>query len=424
VSDAVNLDFWEPLNIVLAIAMPCLLAASAFFSGAETAIFGMTARQRLDLAATHGQHSPALRLLREPRLLLITLLLGNMVVNVLYFVLASVIAWNQPWGMTGAILFPVLTLLGLVLFGEVAPKMIASSRNVTVARLVGPALLAMHGTILPIRAVLDRLVVRPLAQLATPSHATTALKLGELDALINSSAADGLVDQNDQRLLADVLSLGRMKLGAVMTPRTKMVAIPIDGDADAIRALIHKHRLMRIPVRGKDLDDILGFLHVKDWLRKPSELRALLRAPIYLPEVTTVDRALETMRTAECQTAVVVDEYGGTAGVVSLHDLIEPLVGEIADDTSPREQEARPLGPGRWIVPGDFRADRLVTALFRQRPDLELAATVGGLLTRRLGRRAEIGDRVVIANVTIEVHHVDDTGQVETAIVSLEDKAS
>jgi CBS domain containing-hemolysin-like protein len=279
----------------------------------------------------------------------------------------------------------------------------------------------MHMAILPVRTVLDRLVIQPLSRLATPSRGAASLKLRELDALIKSSAADGLVDQNEQRLLADVLALGRTRLGEVMTPRTKMVAIPLGATPETIRDTIHRHRLMRLPVRGKDLDDIHGFLHVKDWLREPTALSSLLHTPIYLPEVTTVDRALESMRTAKRQVAIVVDEYGGTAGVVSLHDLIEPLVGEIADDTTPRELEARPLGPGRWIVPGDFPAARLVTALLGRRPDLDHATTVGGFLTQRLGRLAKAGDRATIANVSIEVHHVDESGQVETAIVSIED---
>jgi putative hemolysin len=402
--------------------MPCLLAGSAFFSGTETALFGLSGKQRLDLATTKGEQSPALVLLRNPRMLLITLLLGNMVVNVLYFVIGSVLMRHQPWGGGGAAAIWIGSLLGLVLFGEIAPKMLASSRPIAISGLVGRPILAIHTALLPLRTILDRFVVRPLSRLAVPHQAATPLSLQELDALIDVSASDGLVDSHEQRLLADVLSLGHISVRRAMTPRTRMVSIPIEAPPEDVHSLIHENGLMRLPVHGRDVDDILGMLHVKDWLRSRGDIRALLRPPTYLPEVTTVDLALQTLRTAKQQTAIVVDEFGGTAGVVSLHDLIEPLVGDIADDATERPPEARPLGPGRWIVPGDFPADRLMRALLGRGSQASPAGTVGGLITRRLARAANSGDVVTIANVTLEVHHADEAGTIETVVVSIEGK--
>ncbi|MCP4758293.1 MAG: HlyC/CorC family transporter [Planctomycetes bacterium] len=419
-----NPTSWTALHTGLAIAMPCLLVGSAFFSGAETALFSLTAPQRLELSEGPQQRNAALSLLRHPRMLLITLLLGNMIVNVLYFVLASVIAWDQPWGTAGAILIPLAALLALILLGEIAPKMIASARAPVVCRLLGPPLLAIHTAILPLRTVMDRLVIRPLSRLATLDGPTAALSLQELDSLIDISGRDGHVDLHEQRLLADVLSLGRTTLGDVMTPRTRMVSIPIDATTDQAREIVREHRLMRLPVRGRDLDDIRGFLHVKDWLRDPDDISTMLRTPLYLPEVTTVDRALDSLKAAQRQTAIVVDEFGGTAGVVSLHDLIEPLVGDIVDDAAERSPEARPLGPGRWIVPGSFPADRIVLALLGRNSSIGTATTVAGLIIRRLGRRATIGDTIHMANVALKVHHADTDGTIETVIVSTEDTAT
>ena len=415
----------EPIDPVtwtaLAIAMPCLLAGSAFFSGAETALFGMSAKQRLDLAARKGERSAALLLLSDPRMLLITLLLGNMVVNVLYFVIASVLMRHQPWGGLGTAAIWIGSLLGLVLLGEIAPKMLASSRPLSISRLVGGPILAVHTALLPLRTLLDRFVVRPLSRLAVPHQAATPLSLQELDALIDASASDGLVDPQEQRLLADVLSLGRTPVRRAMTPRTRMVSIPIDATPDEVQSLIHENGLMRLPVHGRDVDDILGMLHVKDWLRSRGDIRGLLREATYIPEFTTVDLALRSLHAAGQQTAIVVDEFGGTAGIVSLHDLIEPLVGEIADDAAERPPEARPLGPGRWIIPGDFPADRLSRALLGQDGQTSPTGTVGGLMTRRLARAARSGDVVAIANVTLKVHHADEAGTIETIVVSIEE---
>lgn len=401
--------------------MPCLLACSAFFSGSETALFGMSAKQRLDLAAARGEHAAAIVLLRNPRMLLITLLLGNMVVNVLYFVIASVLMRHQPWGGGGTAAIWIGSLFGMVLLGEIGPKMLASSRPVSISRLIGGPILAVHTALLPLRTLLDGFVVRPLARLAVPQPAATPLSLAELDALIDASASDGLVDPQEQRLLADVLSLGHTSIRRIMTPRTRMVSIPIDATPDAVQSIIHDNGLMRLPVHGRDVDDILGLLHVKDWLQDRADIRTMLRAPTYIPEVTTVDLALQSLRQAQHQTAIVVDEFGGTAGIVSLHDLIEPLVGEIANDAAQRPPEARPLGPGRWIVPGNFPADRLMQALLGQDGQISPTGTVGGLMTRRLARAARSGDVVTIANVTLEVHHADEMGTIETIVVSIKE---
>jgi putative hemolysin len=421
VSELSNPTSWTALHTGLVIAIPCLLAGSAFFSGAETALFSLSAADRLSFRdGPHRRHGVN-ALLRHPRMLLITLLLGNMVANVLYFVLASVAAWEQPWGAWGAVGIPLAALLLLIMFGEITPKMIASAHPPAASRLLAPPLLAIHTAILPIRTVLDRLIVRPLSRLATSEGTTESLTLQELDALIDTSAREGHVDHHEQRLLADVLSLGHTSLGDVMTPRTRMVSIPVDADDDVIRAAIQQHRLMRLPVRGRDLDDIHGFLHVKDWLRSPGPLAELIRSPTYLPEVTTVDRALESLRSRRCQTAIVVDEFGGTAGVVSLHDLLEPIVGDIADDAAHRNPEARPLGPGRWIVPGSFPAKTIILAVEGRSLAAEDASTVGGLMTQHLGRRAVTGDTVHLGNLTLQVHHAQSTGEVETVVVSLQE---
>jgi len=417
VSDPTNPATWTALDTGLLVALPCLLAGSAFFSGSETALFGLSARDRIDLATSHGDRCAALTLLRKPRQVLTTLLLGNMVLNVLYFALASVVAWHQPWGGVGAVAIPITALLAVVLFGEVAPKMIASARPARCSRLVGPPLLAIHRSLLPLTASLDRFVLRPLSRLGTPTRPIDQLTLGELDSLISASGSDGLVDATEQRLLADVIALDQLPVSAVMTPRTRMVALKLDTSRDAVQSTIQEHGFMRIPVFGKDMDDIAGFLHVKDWLRQPDEIEPLLRDATYIPEVTTVGRALDALTRSRSQTAVVVDEFGGTAGVVSLHDLIEPLIGDIADDVARPPAKARPLGPGRWIVPGDFPAARLLGALAGSTNNVGRARTVGGIVTSRIGRTPEVGDQIEIGNITIEVHHTAD-GAVETAIVS------
>lgn len=414
-----NPTTWTVLDTGLSLCMPLLLLASAFFSGSETALFGMSARQRMDLARSHGDRCAPLALLKQPRMLLITLLLGNMVANILYFVLGSVILLHQPWGPLGATAISIGSLLGIILLGEITPKVIASARPVTYARLTGPVLLALHQVILPIRRLIESCAIRPLSRLATPSAPDTRISIDELDALLHASARDGVVDPLEQKLLSDVLALGVTAVRDVMTPRTRMASVPIDADAAMVDDTLEQHRSMRIAAYGDDPDDIRGMLHVKDWLRNPGDLASCLRAVAYIPGVTTVDRALQSMRADRVQVAIVVDEFGGTAGMVTLADLIEPLVGEITEDPAPGEHEIRPMGPGRWIVPGDLPADRLSGALLSA-PGTLRAATVAGMVLRRLGRPPVNGDIVRVGNIDFEVHHVTNDGHVETVILSVD----
>ena len=414
-SEPLQSEVWTALDVIIMALLPCVLACSAFFSGAETALFSLSARQRLDMAQ---ERSAVSRLLEQPRMLLITLLLGNMLANVLYFVLASVLTWNQPWGVTGMILMPLATLLILVGLGEVAPKMIAAAHTPTVARIVAPPLLAIHRTILPVRLAMDRAVVQPLSRLATPSAGSQTLSLDELASLLEKSGREGVFDMHEQQLLSDVLTLGARRVSDVMTPRTRMISLPVTADARAVDQTIDTHRFMRIPVHGRDVDDILGVLHVKDWLRAPGPLDSLMREPRYLPEATSIEQALETLRSQSAQVAIVVDEYGGTAGIVALHDLIEPVIGDIVDDAETPIGEARPFGPGRWAVPGDFPANRLTQHLHGTMHAMDRDATVSDLVIQTLERTPEVGDQITMGHVQINVHHVTD-GKVVTAIISL-----
>lgn len=412
-------ETWTALDAGLALSLPILLAVSAFFSGSETALFGMNAAQRRDLARS-SERNAALVLLRNPRMLLITLLLGNIVINTLFFVISSVLLLRQPWGSAGDILLPIVFLLLLVLLGEIGPKLFASSRPVTVCRLIGPPMRGLHTAILPFRRALDTLVIQPLSSLtvATPPE---RLSLDELDALVDASGQVGLVDSHEQALLADVLALGDMTVRDVMTPRTRMVTLSIDATKQDIDSFLATNRLMRIPIHGANRDDIRGLLHIKDWLGTGESIAPLLRPTLHVPEAATVDLALRTLRTQHRQTAIVVDEYGGTAGVVSLQDLVEPLVGEIADTGTRGDTQPRPLGPGRWVLDGDFPARGILGAVLGEDDASDRAATIAGLIVHRLGRHAQADDSVLIGNVQLRVHHVDDDGRIETVIVSLED---
>jgi putative hemolysin len=413
------------LQLTLLAIMPLLLLGSAFFSGSETALFGLTAGERLELRRISGSGPrAALSLLHEPRLLLILLLLGNMSMNVLYFVVSSVLMMNNIFGWFGDIIFAITALLAIVVLGELVPKFIANGDRIRFARSMGPTLYAIHRGLLPFWKAIDGCIVTPLSRLTKPNTQPPALSGEELQALVELSGREGVLDANEQVLLGDVLRIGRTTVHQVMTPRTRMRSLPIDSTVEQVRELVRQTKHSRLPVHGESLDNIMGMLHVKEYLQRavheqPS-VRNSIVDPVYIPEVTTLDKVLDHFRSTNTQSAIVVDEYGGTAGLITLGNIISALVGDIGPDSTKVVDPPRSVGPEQWSVDGN-----LSTASWR--PILlpafgsQIPATVGGLVTRLLGRTAVTGDVAEVSNLRLEVHHVEHD-QVARVLLTLVDR--
>ena len=410
----------EVTVIVLVCLLPLMLILSAFFSGSETALFSLNASQRQQMRKTGGRGARlALSLLQEPRMLLITLLLGNMTTNVLYFVISSsLLMWLAPsWFVK--LVIAIGALLIIVVIGEVLPKMAASASPRRISALVAPILLVVHRFIMPMRVVVNAAIVRPLTRITTGGGPARGLTANELERLLAHSSASGVVNREEQQILSDVLKFGKVTVRKAMTPRTRAVTIHIDEAPERINELVDRHHFTRIPVHGEDLDDILGVLPVKDWLRSDTgtSVTDVMVPATFVPEVATLERALELFRENGIVFAVVVDEYGGTSGVIALQDIVEELIGDIAEPVAAISTPPRPLGPGRWIVDGDTSVRHLRDAMGKI-SDHTHAATLGGLITARLGRLPEDGDRVEIDDLILDVHHAED-GHITSVIVSL-----
>ena len=410
----------EVTVVVLICLLPVMLVMSGFFSGSETALFCLNASHRQKMRqSTHAGSRSALTLLSEPRMLLITLLLGNMTANVLYFVISSsLMMWaSTNWFVQLAL--GIGSLLVIVLIGEIGPKMIASSKPARFSAFVAPILLVIHRAIGPIRVVVDAAIVTPISRLSGSGQRNDSLSADELERLLVHSSNSGVVNREEHQTLLDVIKLGNMTIRKAMTPRTKTVTIQIDDEPEQIRTLIEKHRVSRLPVHGEDLDDILGVLPVKSWLKRNEQQQVsdLMVPARFIPEVTSLELGLDIFRKDGLVFAVVVDEYGGTSGVITLQDIVEELIGDIAEPTLEVSNPPRPLGPGRWVIDGDTSIRQFRDSLGSLANQTH-AATIGGLITASLDRLPRTGDRVQIENLELEVHHADQ-GHVTSVIVSL-----
>ncbi|MAE62220.1 MAG: hypothetical protein CMJ49_12800 [Planctomycetaceae bacterium] len=414
-------------NALWFLAMPLLLIASGFFSGSETALFNMSAQQRRQLLRDRTVLARSVaQLLRHPRMLLITLMFGNMTINVLYFVVSSVLLLKLNKASTNpAVLFvgTMIPLLLIVAFGEVLPKMVANAVIISWVRVIALPMLIIHRTIAPFRLVVGHGVITPLGRLFQPTGDRGELAADELETLLRLSQQRGVIAQDEMRVVRQVMRLSEMTVSDVMIPRVEIDAIPISAVAADVRDSIQQTHRLRLPVYENDLDHITGVIHTKEFLLAHAandqlDITRLVRQVRFVPELIRVDRLLEDFRRTNTHIAIVVDEYGGTAGLVTLKDVAERVVGDLDMDQG--------LGEGATptvesVESGVWRADGRLSVhdwadVFGSAHIPARVSTVGGLVTALIGRVPTSGDTVALGNLHIEVEHASG-GRVESVLL-------
>ena len=410
--------------------MAALLGASAFFSGSETALFGLTEQERTTLAnrsALGGR--TATRLLREPSMLLITILLGNMVVNVLFLSMASLLAMGAETTLVKTT-YTVAPLLLLILFGEVTPKLVATGQRARWCALFAPLLFAFHQLIAPLRVTLHALVVAPAARL-TGAPKPTALSAEELGELLELSAAAGAIDPVEAELIDDVVELSSLRVRDIMTPRVHLCSINAAAGRSDIEKIARSTSYSRLPVHTGSLDaGVVGVVDIQHYLARTDldstiKVKSVMDAPFFIPQQARLDQLLLQLEGQRRLAAIVVDEYGGVAGMVTFGDITRRMSQSLRrDNPAIGDRAAGPLeriGPAIWRAPGRLSVHDLVEAFGPT--DRRIAGTVAGLINAELGRLGAPGDRVTIGNVVLEVETVQDRA-IETVIVSLTDPAN
>ncbi len=230
-----------------------------------------------------------------------------------------------------------------------------------------------------------------------------------IEALISAGAEEGLIEEQDRELMQSVVEFGDKVVREVMTPRNSIVAIPASATLEQLRQLVIHEQYSRIPVYEGNIDGIVGFVHVRDMFeleesaREGRAARELLRPIPFVPETKPVSALMRQMQQENTHMVIVVDEYGNTAGLATMEDLLEVIIGEIRDEHEPDSDVAED-GPGGYVVSGSFDLDRVggLLASFHKQEDIE-STTVGGLVTEWLGRVPKPGEFVDRAGVRIEV---------------------
>jgi len=415
-----------------------LLLANALFVAAEFSIVGVP-RASIERLASHGSNLArrVTRILDSPHRrdrYLATTQIGVSLASLglgmygEHIVAAGIAAWLEPLNVArlvaahtigSVVAVAILTYAHLVI-GEMVPKALALQSAERTAMWVSPVIETLEKAVLPVVAALDGLraiAVRAMGISGEMTEEERYHTTEELQLIIQESQERGLLRGESGRILRELFEFGDLTAGEVMVPRVHLVSVPVGTTADHLRELVRTRPHTRFPVYSGDPDNIIGSIHIKDVLRHIVSNQPVLagdaRPVPYIPATMPLDQVLSAMRRTRAQMAVVMDEHGGTAGIVTIGDLFEEVVGEIDEGRGRTPIWREPTG--RLLVRGTVRLKDAGDAIGRSLGHPEVH-TISGLVLTLLGRPAVVGDVVVWNNVRIEVRAIAARGVADTAI--------
>ncbi|MFQ5847612.1 MAG: hemolysin family protein [Candidatus Methylomirabilales bacterium] len=321
------------------IGLLLLLFLSAFFSASETALFSLR-RLRLQRASQteYERTGEVLTLLERPTRTIVTILIGNELVNVTASVTMTSFVFYL-WGPHHAWLSVLLMLPLILIFGELSPKMVAFAYSEPVSRFVARPLTFFSFLITPVRGVIKRVVDLCLKALGVPSTLSpSGISEEEFKVILDVGREEGVVEPNEHKMIERALAFAEVRVRQVMTPRRDLFCLDVTLSFDEAVARVQEAAFSRVPVYQETVDRIVGILLIKDLLQAKAggsplpTLNSLLHPPFFVPETKRIDTLLKEFQRRRQHMAIVVNEYGATAGLVTLEDLLEELVGEIVDE--------------------------------------------------------------------------------------------
>jgi CBS domain containing-hemolysin-like protein len=324
-------------------------------------------------------------------------------------------AWAEPFSHAVAVAVAVAGLTFLhVVFGEMVPKSIALRYPEASVLWLARPMSALRALLAPLVELLSWLgghVLRWL-RIPAPAEVSRVLSAEELAMVIEDSAEGGILKPRHGEMLLGIIDFAEREVYQVMTPRTRIVGVAVDTPPEPLLAVLAGSRHTRFPVYEGNQDHIIGVLHLKDYVRRHLEgdrvpdLRRLARPALLVPEHLAIERLLAQFKAKREHMAIVIDEFGGTAGLVTLEDLVEEVVGEVRDEFDVELPRVRVERPGVLEVVGALRLDELAeyVDLPAELPDVD---TVGGLVVTLLGRPATAGDRIEVGDLSFTVKETD-----------------
>lgn len=331
-------------------------------------------------------------------------------------ILPQPVAFISAHGVAFAVAFTIITVLHVV-FGELAPKSVALQYPETTSMIIArpirfflivlrPAIISMNG--------LGRAVLR-LAGLreVDPHHQVYSAE--EIEIIITASTEGGAIEDSEEQIIRRALTFADQTAEDVMVPRTEVLTIPVDATLDDLREIISTHPYSRFPVEGEDFDEILGILHVRDVLpiligthsARRLDLHEIVRPSYVVPSTLPIDDLLAELKREGMHLAIAIDEYGGIAGIVTLEDIIERLVGEVPDEYGQPAMTPQVLEDGSLLMSGLMPVSDVNDYLDLNLTATDTAKTLGGYVFAEIGREPKVGDTITVEDHLLEITELD-----------------
>ncbi len=410
------------LSLLELLILGTLVLLSALLTGAEAAYFSLGRARLKRLAEAQAADEGALKpLLTRPHDLLVTLLVGITLVNIGASALAEFIA-AKLFGAAGLPIAIVTMIVLLVVFGEVLPMTLAVEHPERYSTWVNRPVAWLSVLLSPVRMVLSGVTALTLRLVGSErKRGEPEISEEELRTLVDVGAREGVVDRTEREMIHKVFELEDTLVREVMVPRPDMFCLDLVTPPSELLPLLREHVHSRVPVFDETVDQIVGVLYTKDllpYLRglpPDFDLRARLHPPYFVPESKRADALLREFQAKKLHLAIVVDEYGGTAGLVTLEDLLEELVGEIRDEFDEEERLIQKLEATTYRVSGKLSIEELNAATGLSLPN-DAFDTVGGWVLDLFGRVPHKGEKAQTDEVSVAVEKVQRTRVVEVLL--------
>ncbi|QUH24987.1 HlyC/CorC family transporter [Serpentinicella alkaliphila] len=389
-----------------------LLILSAFFSTSETALMALSkirARHMVDDEIVGAELVS--RLIKEPSKLLGTILVGNNIVNIAASAIATSLAIDY-YGDSGVVVSTVIMTFLVLVFAEITPKSWAAQNAERVSVRVGRPMAFIITVLHPIVIVFTFITSGLMKILRiNNNHNRPFITEDELRTVVNVSQEEGVLEIDEKEMIHKVFEFGDLQIKDVMIQRTDIVAIDVRLTYEEIIQVIRNEKYTRYPVFKEGIDNIIGILNLRDLLFTENindnfDIYNYIRTPYYTFEYKRIAELFKEMKKKKVQIAIALDEYGGTAGIVTMEDLIEEIVGDIQDEYDEQENEIEAINHNEYILKGNIRLE-LVNELLGVNLEAEDIDSIGGLMISELGRLPKLGESIKYSNTKLVLEELE-----------------
>ena len=413
----------------LSITFVIMVLFSAFFSATETA-FSVMNKLKIKNIAQKGKRRAelALKLYNKYDKLISTILIGNNIVNITAATIATVLFSYSLGENIGATVSTVVTTIIVLIFGEITPKSLAKENPEAIALFSSPLIYVMYIVLWPLNYLFTGIKIIVSKLFKSKKYDSAAEE--EIITLVEEAEEDGSLEKHEGELIKSAVSFSDLEVIEIITPRVDIIGINVNDKVQNLKKIFNESGYSRIPVFKNSIDNIIGMVSLKDFYKRADEqnltISKLMQNVVYTTSTTKIYDLLKELQKGKNQMAIVVDEYGGTRGLVTIEDILEELVGEIWDETDEVIEEVKQIGEDKYIVNCSMSIEDFYEKFNMNPDDIDEndydSTTLSGWVIEELGKLPVEGDSFTYANLNIKVTKINRRRVLEIEVTKLIEK--